>query len=119
MIHGTLCASGVIGNTNIAQEWDYIIKTNGEILIGRKHSWLSQGEDVLAAGTVKYNNGKLVQITNASGHYEATIIEANNFLRIFRKAGVNVDDATLTILDKNGKISKQIHPTSNDRLSYY
>nr|WP_260393513.1 fibronectin type III domain-containing protein [Riemerella anatipestifer] len=109
----------VIGNTNVAQKWDYIIKTDGQILVGRKHSWLSQGEDVLAAGEIKYNNGKLVEISNASGHYEPTVSEALNFLRIFRQAGVNVDDATLTILDKNGNIYKQVPPTAGDRLTYY
>ena len=59
----------VVGNTNIAQKWDYIVKADGQILVGRKHSWLSQGEDVLAAGELKYNNGKLLEISNASGHY--------------------------------------------------
>jgi len=109
----------VVGNTNVAQKWDYIVKTDGQILVGRKHSWLSQGEDVLAAGELKYNNGKLVEISNASGHYEPTISEASNFLKIFRQAGVKVDDATLTILDKNGNIFKQVSPTSGDRLNYY
>jgi hypothetical protein len=46
-------------------------------------------------------------------------IEASNFLRIFRQAGVKVDDATLTIFDKNGNIFKQVSPTAGDRLTYY
>ena len=39
----------VVGNTQVGQTWDFIMTTNGEILIGRKHTWLSQGDDVLAA----------------------------------------------------------------------
>jgi len=109
----------VVGNTNVAQKWDYIIKTDGQILVGRKHSWLSQGEDVLAVGEVKYNSGKLVEISNASGHYLPSTSEASNFLRIFRKAGVNVDNATLTILKEDGTIFKQITPNASDRLFYY
>ncbi|MHA7831416.1 MAG: hypothetical protein ACX93O_09965 [Flagellimonas sp.] len=109
----------VIGNTNVAQKWDYIVKTDGQILVGRKHSWLSQGEDVLAAGELKFNNGKLVEINNASGHYMPSTDEASNFLRIFREAGVKVEDATLTILKSDGTIFKQISPTAKDRLTYY
>jgi hypothetical protein len=109
----------VIGKTNIAQKWDYIVKTDGQILVGRKHSWLSQGKDVLAAGELKYNNGKLVEISNASGHYLPSTSEASNFLRVFRTGGVNVDNATLTILKEDGTIFKQVSPTASDRLTYY
>lgn len=87
--------------------------------MGRKHSWLSQGEDVLAAGELKFNNGKLVEINNASGHYLPSTTEGSNFLRVFREAGVKVDDATLTIIKEDGTILKQISPTSGDRASYY
>ena len=109
----------VVGNTNVAQKWDYIVKADGQILVGRKHSWLSQGEDVLAAGELKYNNGKLVEISNSSGHYLPSTSEASNFLRVFRTGGVNVDNATLTILKEDGTIFKQISPTAGDRLTYY
>ncbi|WP_282143473.1 hypothetical protein [Cellulophaga baltica] len=109
----------VVGNTNVAQKWDYIVKADGQILVGRKHSWLSQGESVLAAGELKYNNGKIVEISNASGHYLPSTDEASNFLRIFRQAGVKVDDATLTIFKSDGTIFKQVSPTAGDRLTYY
>lgn len=109
----------VVGNTNVAQKWDYIVKSNGEILVGRKHSWLSQGEDVLAAGELKFNNGKLVEINNASGHYLPSTTEGSNFLRVFREAGIKVEDATLTIIKEDGTIFKQVSPTAGDRLIYY
>jgi hypothetical protein len=109
----------VLGNTNVAQKWDYIVTSDGQILVGRKHSWLSQGSDVLAAGELKYNNGKLVEISNASGHYRPTTDEASNFLKIFRQANVKVEDATLTILKSDGTIFKQVSPNAADRFIYY
>ena len=108
----------VIGKTKIAQKWDFIVTTKGEILVGRKHSWLSKGEDVLAAGEIKYNNGKLVEISNASGHYLPTIEETSNFLKIFKNAHVDIDNVTLTILQKDGTIYKQISPKSKERILY-
>lgn len=108
----------VLGNQKIAQKWDFIIKQNGEILVGRKHSWLSKGEDVLAAGELKFRNGNLVEINNASGHYLPTIEECSNFLRMFKKAGVDVNKATLTILKSDGNLFKQILPNSNARNTY-
>lgn len=80
------------------QRWDYIIKTNGQILVGTKHSWLSKGEDVLAAGELKYNNKKLFEINNRSGHYLPSKRESSNFLKIFRQAGVEINDVKFTIL---------------------
>ena len=108
----------VVGKTKIAQKWDFIVTTKGEILVGRKHSWLSKGEDVLAAGEVKYRNGKLVEISNASGHYLPTIEESSNFLKIFKEVGVDIESATLTILQKDGTIYKQISPNSKERILY-
>ena len=108
----------VIGKTKIAQKWDFIVTTKGEILVGRKHSWLSKGEDVLAAGEIKYNNGKLVEISNASGHYLPTIEETSNFLKIFKNAHVDIENVTLTILQKDGTIYKQILSKSKERILY-
>lgn len=54
-------------NADIAGVWDYIISLDGEIIVGRKHSWMSGGADVLAAGELKWNNGVLVDINNSSG----------------------------------------------------
>ena len=108
----------VVGKTKISQKWDFIVTTKGEILVGKKHSWLSKGEDVLAAGEVKYRNGKLVEISNASGHYLPTIEESSNFLKIFKEVGVDIESATLTILQKDGTIYKQVSPNSKERILY-
>jgi hypothetical protein len=48
-----------VGNANAAGNMDYVIMQSGEILLGSKHTFLSGGADVLAAGTVKFNNGSI------------------------------------------------------------
>jgi hypothetical protein len=94
----------IIDDKKKHQNWDYIIKTNGQILVGIKHSWLSKGEDVLAAGELKYNNKKysrLVEISNRSGHYLPSKEESLNFLRIFEQAGVKINGVKFTLLRRN------------------
>ena len=103
------------GNTIVNQTWDYIVTTSGEILVGPKHSFLSKGKEVLAAGEIKFNNGVVKNINNASGHYLPTEAEASNFLRIFKNADIDVSKATLEIIDENGKVIKAISPTHSER----
>jgi hypothetical protein len=48
----------------------YVVQESGELVIGRTpHTSLSRGADVLAAGEVRFVNGTLRSIDNASGHY--------------------------------------------------
>lgn len=48
----------------------YVVMPNGELVIGRTgHISLSRGADVLAAGEVRFVNGGVRSIDNASGHY--------------------------------------------------
>jgi len=70
---------------------------------------------VQAAGTLKLRNGKIVNVTNASGHYMPTPDEAGSFLRILKQSGVDVDSATLQILGPNGTTVKQIPPNAGVR----
>ncbi|MCP4460160.1 MAG: hypothetical protein GY816_19375 [Cytophagales bacterium] len=108
----------VSGNTQVAGKWDYIVKANGEIVVGRKHSFMSQGSDVLAAGELKFSNGKLVDINNLSGHYVPDAGETFNFLRVFKSNGVNVGDATLSIYKGSGDIFSQVPPSATKRVLY-
>ena len=107
------------GNTNNIQRCDFIVTTNGEVLVGSKHTFLSKGESVIAAGELKLRNGIVVEINNASGHYLPTIDEASNYLRIFRELGVNVDKATLTILKEDGTTFIRVLPNHPNRSLYY
>lgn len=108
----------VNGNTQVAGKWDYIVKADGEILVGRKHSFMSQGSDVLAAGEVKFSNGKLVDINNLSGHYIPNPGDTFNFLRVFKSTGVDVSNATLSIYKGGGDIFSQVPPSATKRVLY-
>lgn len=53
---------------------DFVVDMDGNLHIGRGHSYLANGMDVQAAGTLKVNNnGQLRKITNASVHYAPTV----------------------------------------------
>ena len=108
----------VYGSAQVAGKWDYVVKVDGEILIGRKHSFMSQGLDVLAAGEVKFSNGKLVDINNLSGHYIPNPGETFNFLRLFKFNGVDISDATLSIYKGNGDFFNQVPPSAIKRVLY-
>ncbi|MFK7002181.1 hypothetical protein [Flavobacterium oreochromis] len=77
---------------------DFVITTSGELKIGKKHHFLGNASDVEAAGTIRTVNGKLKNISNASGHYFPTIEEANKFPEIFRQLGIDTKGAALEIL---------------------
>ena len=107
-----------VGNANAAGTMDYVIKQSGEILLGSKHTFLSSGADVLAAGTVKFNNGSIRAITNASGHYLPTPGEGMNFLRLFKANGADISNATLSMYHDAGTLFKEILPSSPIRKLY-
>jgi hypothetical protein len=66
-----------------------VVKETGELIIGRTpHTSLSRGADVLAAGEVRFVNGTLRSIDNASGHYRPTGAAAQNAAETaFSRAG--------------------------------
>ena len=98
------------GNTQAAGRFDFIVTADGKVLLGRKHTFLSLGSDVQAAGTVKIRNGMIVNVTNNSGHYQPSLIESRKILEILNESGVNTSKAHLHILDRNGQIVEQYMP---------
>lgn len=51
----------------------YVVRASGELVVGRTpHTSLSLGADVMAAGEVRFVNGAVRSIDNASGHYRPT-----------------------------------------------
>jgi hypothetical protein len=86
--------------------------------VGRKHTFLSNGDEVLAAGGIKFNGGFPVDINNLSGHYQPTPGESMNFLRAFQQQGVNVEDVFLSMYNADGTIFRQIRPNANGRVLY-
>ncbi len=94
---------------NTFKEVDFVVTTNGELKIGKKHHFLGNASDVEAAGTIKIVNGKIKKISNSSGHYFSTIDETNKFPEIFRQLGIDTKGASLEInyLDNTGKLKTQ------------
>lgn len=60
------------------------------------HTSMSNGHAVLAAGSLKIKNGKIVSIDPFSGHYKTTKIQVINFLEYLKKANVNIEDIKVT-----------------------
>ncbi|MCP2041505.1 hypothetical protein L1281_002107 [Neisseria sp. HSC-16F19] len=91
---------------------NYIVSVDGNLVIGRKnnhsigggHIDLAKGQPVVAAGEVKFVNGKVVSIDNSSGHYEPHGISAKNAaIKAFEKSGFDVNDKYYEKVWKNGK----------------
>ena len=108
----------MVGETKAAGTFDYVVTADGQILIGSKHSFLSGGSGVQAAGTLKIRSGKIVNIDNASGHYTPTQEEASNFLKVFQESGVDVSSAHLRIYGENGRLIQHVAPNAKIRGSF-
>ena len=62
------------------------------------HSSLTQGEAILAAGELKTDPlGKILEITNSSGHYHPLPKDMIACLDYFHKKGVNLKEVKLKI----------------------
>ncbi|MGJ1265609.1 hypothetical protein ACR78F_03950 [Sphingobacterium spiritivorum] len=83
---------------------------DGKVLLGRKHTFLSNGDDVLAAGELKIRGGNVVGVNNASGHYQPNVAESNGFLNTLKELGVDVSKSHLSILDASGTVIKHVKP---------
>lgn len=82
------------------REVDFIVDMEGNLHIGRGHSFLAGGNDVQAAGSIKINDqGYIRQITNSSGHYAPTAEQAELFPEILNKQGLRLKNAWLRIGD--------------------
>ncbi len=93
LVNGKLLGGGGKGMTGT---YDFIVNNEGRLLLGTGHYYLSKGAStVQAAGTLQMWNGKVKTITAASGHYQPTQAEANNFKTILENIGVNVSSAKL------------------------
>jgi len=66
------------GKTLASGKFDFVVMLDGQILLGRKHTFLSGGADVLAAGEIKIRGGNIVGINNLSGHYKPNLNVSSN-----------------------------------------
>ncbi|MCX8526465.1 hypothetical protein OF897_21360 [Chryseobacterium formosus] len=98
------------GTTKASGTFDFVITQSGETLLGRKHTFLSKGADVFAAGELKIRSGNIVNINNLSGHYLPGYNAANTYLDIFKSVNINVSKAHLKIYNSQGQVIKHVLP---------
>lgn len=90
--------NGRVHIENGVQNVDFVMDMGGNLHIGRGHSYLAGGSSVQAAGTMKVNSqGYIRLITNESGHFQPTTVQAMNYPTVFRNAGLNIDNAWIRI----------------------
>lgn len=89
---------------------DFVVTTDGNLKLGRKHHFLGDRGDVEAAGTLKISKGKVTRISNDSGHYLPSLAQADKFQEIFEQLGLNVKGTALHsyYLDETGKFKEII-----------
>lgn len=60
-----------IANQKISGKYNYVVMEDRALITGRGgHIDLARGKNVLAAGEVKFVNGKIKSVNNKSGHYK-------------------------------------------------
>ncbi|MDG4653925.1 hypothetical protein [Chryseobacterium arthrosphaerae] len=74
-----------------------MITKSGELRIGKKHHLLGNQEEVLAAGSMGFKNGKISELHNLSGHYRPTIEEAERLVKILDELGIPIKRARYDI----------------------
>lgn len=105
--------NGKIKGINGRKEVDFVINQEGELLIGDKHHFLGQGQDVLAAGELKINGkGQIKRIDNLSGHYRPTVSEAMNYPEFFKDRGFDLNNTWIEFyefkIDSTGLIEDSV-----------
>ncbi|MCZ0071127.1 hypothetical protein OZL46_22490 [Bacillus sonorensis] len=101
--------NGRIKNINGINEVDFVIDMDGNLHIGRGHSYLANGKDVQAAGKLKINGqGQIRRISNESGHYRPNADQAKKYPDAFNQTGLNVKNAWLEIHEFESNISNYI-----------
>lgn len=108
---GSLGATIVDGNISLSGrtvsngKFDFVVTASGEVKIGTGHYNLSGGAaEVQAAGEIKLFRGRVMSITNSSGHYQPSVTQGQEFGNILQKAGINVSGAKLRLYNTNGTL---------------
>jgi hypothetical protein len=64
------------------------------------HSSYMAGDAVRCAGTWKIRNGKLLEITDSSGHYQPTILHMLGAIETLKGYGVNLSDVKIFLMSQ-------------------
>lgn len=83
-----------LNGRQIPRNVDFVITKDNRLILGSKHTTLSNGEDVLAAGQLKIDgSGRIRRIDNGSGHFRPTVEESLRVPELLRSLGLNVSGA--------------------------
>ena len=78
-------------------EVNFVITRDNRLIIGKRHTTLSSGDDVLAAGNISIKKGKIKAIDNLSGHFRPTVDESRRLPELFKNLGLDVSGANLKV----------------------
>ncbi|WP_353779233.1 RHS repeat-associated core domain-containing protein [Winogradskyella sp. 3972H.M.0a.05] len=68
---------------------EYVVTTKGELILGKGHDFMSgNADEVFGAGKLYIEKGKIVEMTNETGHFRPTMAEMKKTLEGLRKEGV-------------------------------
>ncbi|MBC1457119.1 pre-toxin TG domain-containing protein [Listeria newyorkensis] len=95
--------NGSVRGLNGMENVDFIIDMDGNLKLGSGHSFLANGEAVKAAGKLKINGttGQIRKITNWSGHYTPSPMQAKHFPTLLENTGLNVNNSWLELYNIN------------------
>jgi RHS repeat-associated protein len=95
------------GRPVVTGTFDYVIKNDGKLVIGTGHYSLSGNSNtVMAAGQMKIVNGQIKMIDNSSGHYQPTVEQGKNAVKLLEGMGVKTTGATINLYNKEGKMTE-------------
>lgn len=97
------------------QTYMYVLNHQGRLHLQIKnrgktnHTSLSNGQAVLAAGSLKVKDGKIIEIDMFSGHYKPTEIQLITFLKYLKNSSINIDDIKVTYVGEYAIQPWKIH----------
>lgn len=75
---------------------------DGNLTLGRGHSYLANGKDVQAAGSLKVDSqGYVRRIDNLSGHYTPSVAQTKTFPSQLESLGIRTKNAWLETYNIN------------------
>lgn len=80
-------------------EYNFVITKENKLILGEKHHLLGNAKNVKAAGSLRINKGRIVEIDNMSGHYKPTIKESLRYPKIFKEADIKIRRALLKLYE--------------------
>lgn len=75
--------------------------TSGKIAVHTHHSSPVGGDDIVGGGEMKRRDGKIVEISNVSGHYKPLFVQLAQTIEHLMRQGAMLDK-TLVYLDQDG-----------------